>query len=95
VLLWLRFLRGTEEGKDKGNSMAFCGWGGLVEKETRRGGSGWTWMREGWGLAPARHERGGGGRRSMWCYRSIQRQGRGWDVGAWDPDTVMGGGGLF
>jgi hypothetical protein len=38
VLLWLRFLRGTEEGKDKGNSMAFCGWGGLVEKETRRGG---------------------------------------------------------
>jgi hypothetical protein len=38
VLLWTRFLHGTEEGKEKGNSTSFCGRGGLVEKETRRGG---------------------------------------------------------
>jgi hypothetical protein len=29
----------TKEGKEKGNSVAFCGRGGLVEKEMRGGGS--------------------------------------------------------
>jgi hypothetical protein len=36
----------TKDGREKGNSTAFCGRGSLMEKEMR-GRSGWPWMREG------------------------------------------------
>jgi hypothetical protein len=81
--LWLIFLCGMEEDKEKGNLMAFHGRGGLVEKEISRG-SDWAWMREGGGVPlaagfgdavgdqwPAAHGRCRGGRRSSHVSRGV------------------------
>jgi hypothetical protein len=92
VLLWLRFLRGTEEGKEKGNLVAFCGQGGLVEEEMRRGGPVGRGCEKGRGvlLGGIRrltvHEHGGGGRQSGDASRGVRCR----QVGL--AATVPGGG---